>query len=272
MAKSTSWSGRHSRKDSLRQTIWTRLHTQGIALDHPWGRIPNFIGAEQAAFALAQLPQWQQAQVVKCNPDAPQTPVRRQALQDGKCLYMAVPKLTAAHCFVALTGEILAQKGISLDQGATKEHVLAYGTPVRFTDMDPIDLAVVGCVAVTPNGGRTGKGAGFADLEFALLQEHGLLSVKTVIATTVHDLQIVAADHLPMQTHDWPLDWVVTPSQVIPTHTPYPRPQGLDWQRLQPEQRQQIPALKSSQTKPFIANDPADILRASQDKGRMKAD
>jgi 5-formyltetrahydrofolate cyclo-ligase len=267
MAKPSPWSGRHSSKDALRQTIWARLQTQQVAIGNPWGCIPNFIGAEQAAFALAQLPQWQQAQVIKCNPDAPQMPVRRQALQEGKCLYMAVPKLTATHCFVALTGETLDQKGISLDQGATKEQILAHGTPVRFADMDPIDLAVVGCVAVTPNGGRTGKGAGFADLEFALLQEHGLLSVKTVIDTTVHDLQIVAADHLPMQTHDWPLDWVVTPSQVISTHTSHPRPQGLDWQHLQSEQRQHIPALQSSRTKPFMANEPGDILRASQDKG-----
>ncbi len=246
MAQSTPWTGRHSRKDALRHTIWTRLRTQQVAIGNPRGRIPNFVGAEQAAIALAQLPQWQQAQVIKCNPDAPQTPVRRQALQDGKCLYMAVPQLTTAHCFVALTSDTLTQKGIPLDQGATKEQVLAHGTPVRFAAMNPIDLVVVGCVAVTTTGGRTGKGAGFADLELALLQKHNLVSDQTSIVTTVHDLQVVPSEQLPMQPHDWPLDWVVTPGQEIATHTPYPRPQGIDWQNLQLEQRQQIPALRAS--------------------------
>ena len=31
--------------------------------------------------------------------------------------------------------------------------------------MPKLDFCVVGCVAVTRSGGRTGKGAGFADLE-----------------------------------------------------------------------------------------------------------
>ncbi|MGD1905203.1 MAG: 5-formyltetrahydrofolate cyclo-ligase [Leptolyngbyaceae cyanobacterium] len=245
MTQSTPWSDRHQGKDILRQKIWDRLKTHQAALGEPWGHIPNFVGAEQAALNLAQLPQWQQAEVIKCNPDQPQAPVRQQALAAGKCLYMAVPRLTEAHCFVALTRETLDKKGISLAEGATKAQILTHGTPVRFDAMRAIDLVVVGCVAVTSSGGRTGKGAGFADLELALLQEHQLISAQTTIVTTVHDLQVVPSEQLPMQPHDWPLDWIATPTQVFATPTPYARPQGINLQQLQKDQRQQIPALRA---------------------------
>jgi 5-formyltetrahydrofolate cyclo-ligase len=42
------------------------------------------------------MPEWPAARVVKANPDAPQLPVRRRALADGKVVYMAVPRLRAA--------------------------------------------------------------------------------------------------------------------------------------------------------------------------------
>jgi hypothetical protein len=44
---------------------------------------------------------------------------------------------------------------------------------VALDEMSPIDLVVVGCVAVARDGGRTGKGAGFADLELGLLRQQG---------------------------------------------------------------------------------------------------
>lgn len=239
-----TWSGRHLEKDRLRQAIWTRLQQAQAALGNPVGHIPNFVGAAQAADRLATLPIWQQATVVKCNPDSPQTPVRLQALADGKILYMAVPRLTQERCFVELVAADLQAKQVPLAEAATMRQALIHGRLVSFAEMQPIDLVVVGCVAVSDRGGRTGKGAGFADLELAILQSLGLLAPTTPIVTTVHALQQVDAAQLPMQPHDWALDWIVTPEQAIATQTQYPRPIGLDWSALQPDQWQQIPILR----------------------------
>jgi 5-formyltetrahydrofolate cyclo-ligase len=57
------------------------------------GKILNFLGAEAAADRLAAAPAWQAAHVVKANPDKAQRPVRARALEEGKALYMAVPRL-----------------------------------------------------------------------------------------------------------------------------------------------------------------------------------
>ena len=50
---------------------------------------------------------------------------------------------------------------------------MQHGEPIAFEDMPALDFCVVGCVAVTRRGGRTGKGAGFADLEQGIFRELG---------------------------------------------------------------------------------------------------
>lgn len=241
---STDWTGRHLEKDQLRAEIWTTLRSQQAAVGNPVGHIPNFVGAATAAEQLASLPVWQQARVIKCNPDKPQLPVRLRALQDGKRLYMAVPRLTRQDCFVELTAADLQARGIDLAQAAQARQALTVGKRVAFEQMQPIDLVLVGCVAVSLVGGRTGKGAGFADLELAMLRQFGLVQAETPIATTVHELQIVAAERLPMERHDWALSWIVTPDRAIPTHRAHPQPAGLDWAAIQPDQYRKIPILR----------------------------
>jgi 5-formyltetrahydrofolate cyclo-ligase len=248
----TNWSGYHPDKDSLRAEIWSLLKQQGAAIRDPFGHIPNFVGAQKAAQRLAALPIWQSAKAIKCNPDSPQIPVRLRVLQDGKRLYMAVPRLTSTRCFVELTAEDLQQRNIPLEEAAIARKALTYGRLVSFEEMQAIDLVMVGCVAVTRNGGRTGKGAGFADLELAMLKEFGLVKPDTPIVTTVHPLQVVEEERLPMQLHDWALNWIVTPEEVIETNTTYPRPAALDWDAIRHEQYKKIPILK--QLKERFAN------------------
>ncbi|MCC3410771.1 MULTISPECIES: 5-formyltetrahydrofolate cyclo-ligase [unclassified Microcoleus] len=247
----TDWIGYHRDKDKLRTEIWSLLKDQAASVGDPFGHIPNFVGAELAAEKLASLPIWQQAKTIKCNPDSPQIPVRMRALQDGKRLYMAVPRLTDDRCFVELTAEDLHKHNMPLAESALAKpskriarKALSCGKLVSFEEMEPIDLAIVGCVAVARNGGRTGKGAGFADLELAMLTEFGLVEIDTPIVTTVHPLQIVEDSRLPMQPHDWALNWIVTAQEVIETNTSYPRPTGLNWDSLRSEQLAQIPILR----------------------------
>ncbi|MBE9119444.1 5-formyltetrahydrofolate cyclo-ligase [Tychonema sp. LEGE 07199] len=261
----TDWIGYHQNKDILRTEIWSLLKQQAASIGDCFGHIPNFVGADRAAEKLATLPIWQQAKTIKCNPDSAQIPVRMRALQDGKRLYVAVPRLTDDRCFVELNAADLQRQNVSIAESAlalakrsegkpaptgaapTKRiarKALACGKLVSFAEMEPIDLVIVGCVAAGRSGGRTGKGAGFADLELAMLTEFGLVQIDTPIVTTVHPLQIVADSRLPMQPHDWPLDWIVTAGEVIETNTSYPRPTGLNWDSLRSEQLAQIPILR----------------------------
>ena len=240
----TDWIGYHHDKDKLRTEIWSLLKQQAASIGDPFGHIPNFIDAQLAAENLAALPIWQQAKTIKCNPDSPQIPVRMRALQDGKRLYMAVPRLTDDRCFVELTAEDLQRQSVSIAESAIARKALTCGKLVSFEEMEPIDLVIIGCVAAGRSGGRTGKGAGFADLELAMLTEFGLVEIDTPIVTTVHSLQVVEDSRLPMQVHDWALNWIITAEEVIETNTIYPRPTGLNWDSIRAEQLEKIPILR----------------------------
>lgn len=55
---------------------------------------------------------------------------------------------------------------------------------------------------------------GYSDIEGALLAEAGLIGPDTTIATTVHPLQVID-DDLPATGHDFTVDLIVTPNEVI---------------------------------------------------------
>lgn len=107
--------------------------------------------------------------------------------------------------------------------------------------MRPVGLIVCGSVAVNRKGVRLGKGAGYSDIEVALLQEAGLIGPKTVSATTVHSLQAVDND-LPETEHDFSVDLIITPNEIIECGPPR-RPDGLIWEHLKREKIAAIPVL-----------------------------
>jgi len=202
-------------------------------------RIPNFAGAEQAARRLTELPEWQAARRIKCNPDAPQRAVRLAALREGKTVVMAVPRLRAARCFLRLDPRVLRGK---LAQAATISGASTLGVAVPPAKIGRIDLVVAGSVAVDEAGARLGKGGGYSDLEFALARSLGLVDDDTPVVTTVHELQVVH-ETIPMTAHDVPLDIVVTPERVIRTRRRHQRPTAIIWSELSDAQLADMPAL-----------------------------
>jgi 5-formyltetrahydrofolate cyclo-ligase len=243
------WQGRNSGKDQLRDWVWNELEARGVNVGPASSRIPNFVGADAAAKLLADLPFWKAARVVKCNPDPPQIPVRLRALYDGKLLYTPVPELLEGFPFVLLDPAVLKRDDISFELAATAQGAMAHGQAVSFEEMLPMDVLVVGCVAVTAAGGRTGKGGGFADLELGIFRELDKVPAPGQIVTTVHEIQVVADDRIQMMPHDSPLHWIVTPERVIETRSAYPQPTGVTWDSVQEDQFRSIPFLQALKDK-----------------------
>ncbi len=243
-AEQGRWAGRNPDKDLIRHEIWYGLERDGVAVGPAWSMIPNFVGADVAAWHLAQTPAWKAARTVKTNPDAPQIPIRIRALYEGKLVFAPVPYLTQDFPYLRLDPERLQKNGVSFELAATSQGFMEHGERIGFEDVAPLDFCVVGSVAVTREGGRTGKGAGFADLETAIFRELGIVSATTPIATTVHSTQLVGDDRVPMQPHDSPLDFVATELELIATGNTAARPMGVDWDRLQPDQFETIPFLR----------------------------
>jgi 5-formyltetrahydrofolate cyclo-ligase len=232
-------------KAELRQEVWTAMRAAKVArFPGAAGRIPNFTGAEAAADRLRVLPVWQAAATVKANPDSAQLPVRQRALEDGKTVYMAVPRLAGHEPFFALDPDQLAEpprKAASIGGAARSAR------RVQLSQLPRVDLVVMGSVAAGEDGARLGKGGGFADLEFALATEAGLIGPDTICVTTVHELQVCAAGTIPVTGHDVPVDVIITPERVIDCRRRRgPRPlAGIRWDDLTEEKITAIPLLSA---------------------------
>lgn len=212
-------------KYAIRERVWTLLEHERAAPPDVHGRIPAFYGAEAAADRLATLPAWEAARVIKAVPDKAQLPVRARALAAGKLVYMAVPKLAEELPFYLLDPATLT---VPPSEAASSKVAATVARKVGVEDMQPVDLIVCGSVAVNRDGVRLGKGAGYSDIEVALLQEAGLVGPNTTVVTTVHSLQVVD-DELPETEHDFSVDLIVTPNDVIECG-PSRRPSGLIWE------------------------------------------
>jgi 5-formyltetrahydrofolate cyclo-ligase len=173
-------------------------------------RIPNFVGAEEAAQNLKNMPEYVSAKTLFCNPDSPQKPVREMALKDGKTVVMATPRLKQG--FLLIDPAAIPSNEVS--EASTIHGAFQYGRQIK-PDEVKIDLFVAGSVAVAPDGGRLGKGTGYSDQEYTLLRNAGALSSATLVVTTVHDAQIV--ESIPLQEWDVPVDVIVTPTRTIRT-------------------------------------------------------
>ncbi len=229
-------------KDQVRRAVWQAMDREGVSrFPGAEGRIPNFAGAKLAAGRLAGHRVWKRARVIKANPDSPQTHSRRRALEEGKTIVMAVPRLRDQHPFRLLDPRQLSAEQIR--EAATIKGAMRHGLVVADDELPDIDLVLCGSVAVNLNGARIGKGGGFSDIEFGLLIEAGKIDEHTAVATTVHPIQILR-ENLPVIDHDLPVDVIATPRAVIDVERAYDRPRGILWDHLQPPQIREIPVLE----------------------------
>lgn len=233
-----------ARKAALRERVWRELERRGAArFPGAQGRIPNFAGAARAAERLRDTDAWRRARTIKANPDAPQLPVRQRALEDGKIVFVAVPRLADERPFLRLDP---AHLGTTPRRAASIGGAARAGRPVRVEELEPVDLVVCGCVAVDESGARLGKGGGFSDLEYALAWEAGLIGPHTLVATTVHELQVRPTGEIPVTAHDFMLDLVATPERVITCRAGAGARRsapGIRWDELTPEKIGAIPLL-----------------------------
>ncbi|GMN48519.1 hypothetical protein TIFTF001_017684 [Ficus carica] len=229
----------------IRKRIWDLMEAMNVAqnprpVHH---RIPNFLGASDAALKFAGLELYRVSECVKVNPDSPQKQLRFLTLSDGKKLLTPQPRLRTGF-FSVLESSMLSPSTIK--EACTSVGVAKYGRPIGLDEKLKVDVIVIGSVAVDPTtGARLGKGEGFAELEYGMLRYMGAIDDSTPVVTTVHDCQLV--DDIPVEKlliHDVPVDIICTPTQVIFTNTTIPKPQGIYWEKLSPEKLGQIRILR----------------------------
>jgi len=227
-------------KREIRKKIWRIMEERNVArFPRPvFNRIPNFEGADEAAHRLQNLKIFQDARVLKVNPDSPQKPIRESVLSNGKILVTPTPRLKSG--FLLLDSKSVPKSAFSY--ASTIHGAFRYGKQIDLTDLPRVDLIIVGSVAVSLAGARIGKGGGYSEIECGILRELNLINEKTPIATTVHEIQIL--EKIPTEEHDIPINIIATPRRIIETKTRYPRSKGILWEKVTEKMLQGIPVLK----------------------------
>ena len=227
----------YASKQKARQAIWDRLKAEKLAAFPfpPHGRIPNFRGAKEAAHRVFEEPEWRDARRIKVNPDAPQKYVRAEALRRNIVVYVPTPRLKGG--FMKLDPAKIPYDAIS--DASQMSRCKRWAEPVGLDVLPQLDAIVTGCVVVTETGCRAGKGAGYSDIEFAILRELGHEPVP--VATTVNDVQIVGS--FPTERNDLPLKVIATPTQTIRVNNPPPSPSHIEWDKLTDQDLKSMPIL-----------------------------
>ncbi len=198
-------------KQQIREQIWEKMTTEDIA-QFPlpcYGRIPNFIGSEEASKMIIKLPEFKKAHFIFSAPDYVLYHLREIILQNRKQLLVATPHIA----------EFITLKNIPLSlihKAITIKGMYKFGTQIRLNQISrPLDIFCQGSVAIDRIGNRLGKGKGYGDREFHLLKEEGIIDNKTLVVTLVHDAQILENFTELMQPQDVKVQVVLTPVEII---------------------------------------------------------
>ncbi|RDI96620.1 5-formyltetrahydrofolate cyclo-ligase [Meiothermus sp. QL-1] len=179
----------------VREMVWNALarHQAALYPTPPHGHHPNFVGARRAAERLMALPLWQEARVVLAGPDQVLKPLREAAMQAGKMVILPHPDRA---------GQYLSLAGLSPSQLRRVREAARLGQPVELAQV-PIDLVLVGSVAVDEERGWLGKGYGFPPKN---------LEVPAPWATLAHTLMLFEKLPCPAERR---VDLIATPHRVL---------------------------------------------------------
>lgn len=233
----------------VRERIWSRL--KDVAL--PDSRfhldfasvIPDFAGSSAATDRITALPVYAQSGYAFVTPDNCLTELRRRMLEAGKTMVVSTYGIYRGFFLLepGMVPEGQAQFAAWLDG---LEH---FGRPIGLEEIarrGRFDCMVTGASAVSLDGVRFGKGHGFFDLEWGMFTDLGLADEKTPVIACVHDVQVVEDKLYPSPT-DILVDLIATPTRLIEVDRQAPRPRGVKWELLEPEQIAATPPLQELQ-------------------------
>lgn len=233
-------------KRSLRVQTWRKIQDNrcGMGFNAIFNRIPGFVDSDKAANLLAETEEFKKAQNIKVNIDRALYWIKLETLLKGKTLYLPGTRDSSAlYLKVDVPADATDEQ---MKEILNIQDVQQHRTEISLENKVKLDMIVIGSVAVSRDGYRIGRGNGFTDLDIGLLIEIGSITPETIIATMVHDLQVV--DSLPLglfQKYDTPVDLIVTPTQVIHVANRLPRPTGLFWELLSQRRLKIIPVLQT---------------------------
>ncbi len=230
---------------TVRQRIWGRL--AAVAL--PDSRlhlnfadvIPDFLQSSVATDRAMALPSVRGAQFAFATPDNSLVELRRRFIAAGVPLVVSTYNIRRGFRIIE-PGTVPAGHELYAAWLDGLEH---FGKPVSLAEIarrGRFDLMATGASAVSTEGVRFGKGHGYFDLEWGMFSDIGVVDERTPVVALVHDAQVVEDKLFPSPT-DLLVDQIATPTRLISVQRTTPRPRGVRWELLEPQDIADAPPL-----------------------------
>lgn len=205
-----------NQEERIRRVVWDRLRHVAVP-DSRFDRdlrsfVPDFSGSDQAIERVLRLSAWSEASRLFMTPDNSVERLRREALAQHKRIL--VPTYGLRRGFVHLDGALISRSDIR--HAASLDGMEQYGTTIGPGDLrqfGSIELIVTGATAVTTDGRHIGGGQRYLALEWAMLEQLGLVSTDVPVVAVVHDCQVV--DELVEASHDCLIDFIASNSRLL---------------------------------------------------------
>lgn len=232
-------------RKQIRQSVWAEL----IKIAKPDSRfhldfnefIPDFEGSNQAIANVMALPEYRSSKVLFVTPDNCLDLMRAENVRQGKIQMVTTYGIKRG--FIEIKPEDVP-KGVE-DFAMLLDAMERVGKPITLREIASkyqFDLLITGASAINLTGTRFGKGHGYFDMEWAMLNDIGVVNQRTPIVGVIHDVQLIDLDLLA-SPHDAVCDIIVTPTRTVRVPNVTKPAAGVIWESVTPETMTAMPVL-----------------------------
>jgi len=246
--------------DSNRKLIWASVYRTLLQHAHPDARFnhdymsftPDFHGSATALDRLTTLPCYQSAAAILITPDNSLEQLRCRALKDGKKVLVATYRLRRG--FVLLHPGRIAETKYEIAACLDGMEKPGIGRSVSLAQMRDeglrVDMCVTGGLVFNAQGVTIWEGHNLFEIQWAMLQDLGVLHTQTPVVAVAHDCQVVdemalgVEKVMPMREGEVQCDFVVTPDALHEIEGAVKPSNGVDFDAVDPEGVENIPPLQ----------------------------
>ena len=235
--------------DAPRKRIWSLVYRELLRHAVPDSRfncdflhfVPDFRDSGSATSRVAELPAYAAASTILVTADNSLESLRARALRDGKKILVATYRLRRG--FVLLDPARISESRYELAACLDGMEKTGVGRSVSLAQLRDeggrVDLCVTGGLVFSSSGVVIWEGTSLFEVQWALLQDLGVLDVQTPVVAVAHACQVVDEAALGMDVFtpspkgEVQCDFVATPERLIEIEGAVKHAGGVDFDTME---------------------------------------
>jgi 5-formyltetrahydrofolate cyclo-ligase len=235
--------------DAPRKRIWSLVYRELLRHAIPDSRfncdflhfVPDFRDSGAATSRVAELPAYAAASTILVTADNSLEGLRARALKDGKKILVATYRLRRG--FVLLDPARIAESRFELAACLDGMEKTGVGRSVSLAQLRDegvrVDLCVTGGLVFSSSGVVIWEGTSLFEVQWALLQDLGVLKAETPVVAVAHTCQVVDEAALGMEAFvpsskgEVQCDFVATPEQLVEIKGAVKHSGGVDFDTME---------------------------------------